>query len=222
MKSDFWLLNPSRGTNMAITLGKYERVECSADPSHIFSEQKIGELWVELPSRTLSDFEWTWNSDIFVTPHAVDVLQKNNVTGFETRPLGKAVYKKRSRGEPPPLFELAVTGWGGMAARTAGVELVEFCPACRHRDYTIAEPSQLIDPSAWDGSDLFMVWPLPRYRFASNRLAEIIRSHPISGVRLIPANEIPMKRGTNLGPGSLKTWMPEERALEIGKRFDVL
>jgi hypothetical protein len=110
MNSDLWLLESSHTDNMAMTMGKYERVTCSADPGHIFGRKKIGELWVELPSRTLADFEWTWNHDIFMAQRAVDLLKDNQVTGFETRPLMQATYKRRSRGEPPPLFELAVTG----------------------------------------------------------------------------------------------------------------
>jgi len=222
MKSDFWLLRKPRESSMAITTGKYERVTCSADPGHIFGDQKFGELWVELPSRTLDDFEWTWTSDIFIAQRALDVLKENNVTGFETRPLMKATYKRRSRGEPPPLFELAVTGWGGMASPAAGVELITLCPSCKHREYTIAEPSRLIDPSAWDGSDLFMVWPLPRHRFASNRLADIIRRNRISGVKLIHPSEIRVRPGAIAIPGSLRSGMPEARALELGKKFDVL
>lgn len=222
MRSDFWLLESSRRSGMARTMGKYVRVTCSANPGHVFGRQTIGELWVELPLRALADFEWTWNSDIFISSHAVEVLNENKVTGFETRPLMKVTYAKRSPREAPPLFELAVTGWGGMAAPSAGVELIEFCPSCRSRLYTIADPSRLIDPSSWDGSDFFMVWPLPRYRFASDRLAQIIRRNKLSGVKLIPAAELPMKPGAKLGPGTLETWMPEDRARELGKKFDVL
>ncbi len=218
----FWWFTTSRTANMASTEGDYQRITCPANPSHMPVRQRIGALWIELPSRPLADFEWTWVEDIFITQRGLDFLEENRVTGFETRPVMKARYKRRSRGEPPPLFELAVTGWGGMAAPAAGIELTEFCPGCSHRVYTTADPSRLIDPTGWDGSDLFMVWPYPRYRFASDRLAEIIRQQRIPGVRLIPATEIPLERGSIAMPGSLSTWMPEARALELGKEFDVL
>jgi hypothetical protein len=82
--------------------------------------------------------------------------------------------------------------------------------------YSIAEPSRLIDAGAWDGSDLFVIWPLPRYRFGSDRLAKILRQEKITGVKLIPARDIPMKTGNTLSPGRLTHWMPERRAHELG------
>lgn len=221
MKSEFWLLQWSRMSNVAITKGRYEQVICPTNPGHLFGRQKFGELWVELPPRSLSDFEWTWTSDILISPRAVQVLKENRVTGFETKPLMKATYSKRSRREPPPLFELAVTGWGGMG-ESAGVQLIEFCPSCRYRHYRIAEPRRLIDPSAWDGSDFFIVWPLPRHRFVSDRLAQIIRRNRLSGAKLIPAADLPMDPGDGASPGTLADFVPEDRARELGKKFDVL
>ena len=221
MKSDFWLLRWSDLATNAITKGKYEQVRCPADPGHLFGRRKFGELWVELPSRALRDFEWTWTSDLFISAQALQVLEENNVTGFETRPLMKAAYRKRSRGGPPPLFELAVTGWGGMG-ESAGVELIKFCPSCRLRRYRIAEPARLVDPSAWDGSDFFIVWPLPLYRFVSDRLAQIIRRNRLSGAKLIPPAELAAILSGEAGPPSLDEIMPEARALELGKKFDLL
>jgi len=217
---NFWLLEPRRKAKMAVTTAKFERITCPAGhvrPRH----PKIGKLSVELPSRSLGDFEWTWDSDILISEQAVRALERNNVTGFETRPV-EARYRSHSGGEPPALFELAITGWGGMAAPAAGVRLTDQCRPCRHREYTIADPTRVIDPAAWDGSDLFMVWPLPRFRFASNRFAEILQREHLSGVHLLPAADLPVVPGDRLGPGPLDVWMPEGRAREIGRRFDVL
>src|SRR5580692_7188253 len=190
----FWLLEPDNTETMPATTSEYERVTCAAGhtrPRH----PKIGNLAVSLPTtRPLSDFEWTWLSDILISEHALRVLERHKVTGFEVRPVA-ARYAVPSIGDPPPLFELAVTGWGGMAAQAAGVKVTEACPACRFRQYTIADPKRLIDPMAWDGSDLFMVWPLPRYRFGSDRLADILRRERISGVKLLPPTQISLESG---------------------------
>jgi hypothetical protein len=221
MKSDFWLLDSSRMSDMAMTM-KYEPTTCSENPGHRSARQTFGDLWVELPSREFTDFEWTWTHDILVSPHVIEILKENDVTGFETRPLRKATYAQRSQREPPPLLELAVTGWGGAGA-SAGVEVIDFCPVCRRREYRIAEPSRLIDPSAWDGSDFFIVWPFPRFRYVSDRLARIIRRNRLSGVKLIPAAEPSAQpRSGGASPGTLDMWMPEDRAREIGEKFDVL
>jgi hypothetical protein len=220
MNTKFWLLEPQHTDTMVATVGPYERITCAA--GHVRARHpKIGELVIELPSHPLSDFEWTSDADIVISEHALGVLERHNVTGFEVRPVA-ARYDIPVGREPPPRFELVVTGWGGLAARAAGVHLAGACRPCKHRDYTIADPTRIVDPSTWDGSDLFMVWPLPRYRFASDRLAEILRRAPISGVKLLPADRIDVEPGATLGPGPLDTWMPKRRALEIGKHFDVL
>lgn len=223
MKSDFWLLERPRRPSKGITQGKYQQVRCPVNPGHIFGRKRFGELWVELPSRSLSDFEWTWTSDLFISSHALQVLKESNVTGFETRPLMKSTYRRQSRGEPPPLFELAVTGWGGIGP-SAGVEMIEFCPGCRHSEYRIAEPGKLVDPSAWDGSDFFIVWPLPLYRFVSDRLAQIIRRNRLSGAKLIPLGELAevvLSGGGRASPPPLDDVMPEDRALELGRKYDL-
>jgi hypothetical protein len=85
---------------------------------------------------------------------------------------------------------------------------------------SFAEPKRLIDPETWDGSDLFIVWPLPKFRFVSSRLATILRQE-ISGAEFIPARQIPIERVTQVNPASITYWMPEERARELGQSFGI-
>jgi hypothetical protein len=87
-----------------------------------------------------------------------------------------------------------------MPSSAAGLTVAKSCPDYNHRTYAIAEPSRLIDPAAWDGSDLFIVWPLPLFRFASEHLANILREEKITGVKLTPAVDIPLKRGNGATP----------------------
>ena len=119
------------------------------------------------------------------------------------------------------MYELIVIGWGGMASLAAGLTLANSCPACNHRNYAIAEPSQLIEPASWDGSDLFIVWPLPRFRFASERLANILRNERVTGVKLVSAPEIPFEPGNRATPGRLLNWMPASRAHALGDKLEI-
>ena len=48
-----------------------------------------------------------------------------------------------------------------------------------YSDFT--NPEFLIDESQWDGSDFFMVWPLPRFIFVSNRGPRLICRHELTG-----------------------------------------
>jgi hypothetical protein len=168
----------------------------------------------------IKNFTWTWQRDILASEHLLDVFLKHRVTGYEIRP-AVVSYSKRSVEKAPALYELITTGWGGMASNAAGLKVRDTCAACRYRDYTIAEPARLIDASCWDGSDLFIVWPLPLYRFASDRLAGILRAEKTTGVKLIPAAEIPFQRGNVASPGLLHMWMPVSRARALGARLGI-
>ena len=176
MNTTFWLLDIPRNQSQATVAGdtKFEQITCPASDGHLRAGRRLGDLRATIGPAGIKDFAWTWSHDILVSERVLDVFLKHRVTGYEIRP-AKLSYTKRSQTKPPAMYELIVTGWGGMASSAAGLTLANSCPACNHRNYAIAEPSRLIDPASWDGSDLFIVWPLPRFRFASERLANILR-----------------------------------------------
>jgi len=222
MTSSFWYLNPPRLHGLAEESldTEYEIIICPARDDHRHGGKRLSDLSVIVDPSRISDFTWVWGGDVLVSPRVLDLFEKHRVTGFETRPV-KISYSKAVTVRPPDLFELIVTGWGGFAAPAAGVSLVESCSACGHTVYAIAEPSRLIDAAAWDGSDLFIVWPLPGYRFASDRLASILRQEKVSGVKAFPAPTLPMKRGDRATPGSLAWSMPENRTRELEQRYGI-
>src|SRR5205823_9280940 len=137
-----------------------------------------------IPRSALKDFTWIWDGYLLISQNLLQIFERHRVTGFEAKAANVA-YSNTANMAPPALFELVITGWGGLAAQAAGVTLVESCQACGHKVYAIAEPGLLIDADAWDGSDLFLAWPLPGYRFASDRLASILREEKVSGIELI-------------------------------------
>ncbi len=197
----------------------YDETSCPSTDRHAICK-RMGDLHVIAHPSGLRDFTWTWISDMLISPKALALFERHSVTGFEVRRV-VAEYPNPIRAQPPELYEVIVTGWGGLPAREAGLTAMNSCPTCGYKKFSVAEPSRLIDPTAWDGSDIFMVWPLPRYRFVTDRLAGLIRKEKLSGAKLIPAQEIPMERGTTLNPGSLFEWMPEERASLLRQRFGI-
>jgi hypothetical protein len=213
----FWLLEPPLNQKRATEDGdtKYEKITCPSDDGHLRGGRRLGDLRVAIDPGGVKDFTWTWSHDILASERLLDVFLKHRITGYEIRP-ATVSYSKRSPVKPSPMYELIITGWGGMPSSAAGLTVAKSCPACNHRTYAIAEPSRLIDPSSWDGSDLFIVWPLPRFPFASDRLANILREERITGVKLIPAVDIPLKRGNGATPGRLLNWMPASRARALG------
>jgi hypothetical protein len=220
MTARFWFIDYPDGQPHAVVVNEYELVTCSAEPGVRRLGNRLGDLAVCVDPRGVKGFTWLGGGEVMILPRVLQLLERNGVTGFETRPV-KVSLPDEIELTPPDLYELVVTGWGGLAAPAAGVELVQWCPACGYKKYAIAEPSRLIDASAWDGSDLFVVWPLPKFPFCSDRLANILREEKISGLKLIPAPDIRPKRGSLASPGSLADHMPDPRARELEDRFGV-
>src|SRR5262245_17981701 len=154
-------------------------------------------------------------SECLVRERVLDVFREEKVTGFSTRP---AKGRSAKTGLPIGLAELLVTGWGGIAPEACGIREVERCQSCGHLRYSgLEEPRDLIDIKKWDGSDFFMIWPLPRYRFVTSRVAEICRKHSITNVALERNFPIPSGRIIpGYSPGRLSYYFSSERAHALG------
>ena len=221
MTSKFWLLEaPENQPRAEIRDAEYEQITCPTHEGHRRAGKRLGDLSVIVHPLGARDFTWIWGGRALISRRVLNLFDKYGVTGFEAKPV-RVFYREAIKPPAPEMFQLLVTGWGGLAAPAAGVSLIEWCPACRYKRYAIAEPSRLIDPAAWDGSDLFIVWPLPGLIFASDRLADILRQERVSGLKLIPAPMIWVKKGGTASPGSLMRRMPERRARELDQRFGV-
>src|SRR5262249_42734535 len=145
---------------------------CPEYPGHRSVTQRRGELSVTISPKGTTDLTWVWGWQLLISPKALDLLTKHRVTGFEALP-AKCSHRKPSAAPVPELYELVVKC--ALPARAAGVTVVAACPACVYKRYAIADPTRLIDVATWDGSDIFFVWPLPAFRFVSERLARILR-----------------------------------------------
>ena len=195
-------------------------VICPANSGHQRGGKRIGHLSVDLPRDFERDFIWTWHSDCLLTKRAVDVLRKNRVTGFETLPITARF--KQSLVKPPELFELRVIGWAGIAPLSSGVRLVEHCEHYGHLVYSgFKDPTKLFDPGLWDGSDFFMIWPLPRFIFLTQRAKSVIERAGLQGAIFVPVEKLSPTNDGTLSPGRLSHWMPKERAHELGELYGI-
>jgi hypothetical protein len=222
MKSQFWLLDPPEDQGLLVRAAtpQAEKTPCPVSSDHSARLKRTGDLHVIADPLAEKDFTWTWRNDLLVSPGVLAAFRRHRVTGFEVRPI-VAAYPEPVKTRPPELYEIIITGWAGLPSAKAGLSVTRSCPACSRKRYAVADPSHLIDSDTWDGSDLFIVWPLPRFPFASDRLANIIRQERFSGVALVPATKVNLAANAELNPGSLFEWMPERRALELAKQFDL-
>jgi hypothetical protein len=222
MKDAFWVLEASGTSQLADwsdSVHYEDKVSCPLDSGHSRPGRRSSPLNVVLPSRP-GDFIWTWMSECLVQDRVVDLFEQDRVSGYALSE-GEASFKKPSRLPPPRLRELLVRGWGGLAPSSSGVKLLESCPGCGHRVYsTFSSPSKLIDPSAWDGSDVFMVWPLPRFIFVTTRVAGLIERAEQTGAALTPISQL-CTQGDTLTPGSLSDWFPREEATRLSSKIGI-
>jgi hypothetical protein len=218
---NYWILGTPDGQRLAKRIDtEFERLTCPEEPGTLREGKRLSDLTVLIDPRAVRAFTWTGNGELLVLPKVLRLFEIHGVTGFEAKPV-KVRYPDEIELDPPELHEIIITGWGGFAAPGAGVSLTKWCHGCGCKYYTIAEPSQLIDASAWDGSDLFFVWPVPRARFASDRLATLLRCEKLSGLELIPASNISMEKGDRLGTVPLTCYFPEHCAHELDQRFGI-
>ena len=174
-----------------------------------------------LPRDDMPDFIWTpIFSYCLIRDTILHLFNRSVVTGFEVKPV--AARFATSRLSPPKLWELVVTGWAGMAKPESGVRLnrSESCSVCGELGYTGLEyPEQLIDEKQWDGSDIFMVWPLPRYVFVTDRVRQLVQTHGLTGCRFTRVEEL--EKAERFGPGRLHYYMPDARARKLGEPLGI-
>jgi len=220
---DFWLVTIPRNQRLLVEAPSPPLIKATPCPltnRHSGRKVRIGDLHVEADPRAIKDFTWTWMTELLVSSKVLKVFERHHVTGFDLRPV-VAEYPKPITAPFPELYEVMITGWAGLPSHEAKLTVTDSCPGCGRTLYSIGEPSKILDPGAWDGSDLFMVWPVARHPFASDRLASIIRQEKLAGVRLIPPAAIDMDRGARINPGSLFEWLPEQRAEELSRQLGI-
>ena len=193
-----------------------EQITCPIDPLHRRGGCRLTPLKLVLSREPVDDFVWTWASELLITDDVAAEFKSRQLTGYNLLPAHARFSGKKSSRTPPRLWEVQVTGWAGLANPDSGVQLLEQTPCCGHLRYSACtSPARLIDESKWDGTDVFMVWPLPLFRFVSDRAASVILENEFTGVRLVRPDELTFTAG-GFSPGRLSYWMPQERAQALG------
>ena len=217
-----------------------ERIPCKLKPDSHRLHRFVGPVDVLLTSKRITDFVRTYYGEFLVQDRVLRMFREEGFTGFEVHPV-TARMKIRAREVDPcddfsgvserqaervqvPVFgELVRTGWGGHAPPESGIRLLERCPDCGYSNYTSwDDPAYLVDEKQWDGSDFFVVWPLPLLVFVSDRVARFIQREKLTGVRPIPIEQMGVSPHIRTAsPGRLKLWMPEEQARELGEPLGI-
>jgi len=191
---------------------------------------RLLDLRVVLKSREVQDFVWTI-PDCLIRSRVLDMFHEQNFTGFQVRHvrarLDTSLKSGDSADEAVPgahvqgLWELVVTGWGGVATPESGVTRIpntniwQGCP----------DWSKIVDIDAWDGSDFFIVWPFGFVRLVSDRVATFIKEQKLAGVKLVSPEACTrwykQSKLNQATPMRLRDHLPDERAREIGEPLGI-
>ena len=224
----FWLLRPPESGRKLATWNSVdmdlEGITCATIPVHRRAGKRLTDLSVVIPGLKVDGFVCTWYSECMIQESVLKMFRKEGFTGFEVKPV-KVRFKRKTEIELPKLFEIVVTGWGGMGSAQSGLKLSYKCPTCNHMEFKgVKNFANIIDKNQWDGSDFFMVWPFPRFKFVTARVADFIRKNKMTGVKLQkPEDHTSISSVSDIGisPGRLSYYMPEKRAHELGDPWDI-
>jgi hypothetical protein len=160
----------------------------------------------------MTDFEWTVHRDVLVEKDIVEQLAV--FSGAEFKPV--ELYTTTESPIGRQVFELKVIGWGGMAPPQSGIRIMKECPHCKRRVFSgLTNPNHLFSPEAWDGSDFFIIWPMPKYVFVTQKVANFINKSEYSGVRVKPLDKMPKSVSGKYSPGHLHDWFEGKKLTEV-------
>jgi hypothetical protein len=192
---------------------------CQIDPGHNGAGARVGNLHLLIADNVLQDFMWTSYGNCLIEEKTRLLFLAEGFTGLQTAPVHLR-YEPPSERPLPILHELKLTGWGGVARPESGVRIIRNCATCGLLEYSPFTNGELIlDQNQWEGTDFFMVWPMPLYVFITDRVATFIRAKGLSGAEILELRKMRLPRG--FGPGRLSHWLPEDRARQLGEPLGI-
>jgi hypothetical protein len=200
----------------------FEYIECVQNAGHSRKGKRLSEtLEVELyEGKTLQDFNWTVGLDCIVSERVIAELAKFQLSGYATSKVRVNTGDNAAR--LGGYVQLLKTGWAGIVHEDSGIELISDPSCCGYLDYSPALRPRFVNWHTWDGSDLFMVWPIPTATFLSARaLACFEANGHWTGYKLEVAEYFTGGLSMGFSPGRLSYWMPFELAHRLGSPLGI-
>jgi hypothetical protein len=145
--------------NEVFASAKIECWRCPVYPERHRGNRRTSELFVEVMHNRRNESLIFTFTDVLIHSRLADQLTQRGMNGFRTKP---ASVRFRDGTVSREYCEFLVTGWGGVANPESGVRLIQECPACLVREFSLIEDiDRLIDWGQWSGDDFFFVYPIP-------------------------------------------------------------
>jgi len=212
----YWL-RPSVRESQRMTYGhgmSFRTETCRGDPDHAKRQIRPSPLRLVFTGGVTTDFMWSQYSEAIATPRVAEAFREGGVTGCKFVP----VELENTMGDEvaSEFLELRVVGWGGNATASSGIRVIKECPHCQRQVFTgYTQPELIFDSSQWDGSDVFLIWPLPRYILVTSKVANILERNRFSGAEVESLSRLPKTVAGTLTPGHLGDWYEDRRVREI-------
>lgn len=216
MEQIFWLQSDVRTDDRLpyLETAKFDVQLCDKDRTHSKYQRAKRPLQIIAPINPRTDFQWTVFGDCVVTSEVKNAFEEAQLTGIEFNNI--ECHTTTGLRLEQEVFEMVVTGWGGVAPPASGVHVVEECQYCGRKIYSgYSNPSLLFDLDAWDGSDLFLIWPLPRYIMAVLAVKNVVEQRGFSGATLASLEKLPKVIAGTLTPGHLGDWFEQTKARQL-------
>lgn len=182
-----------------------------AEPcGHVLGGRRPGMMGLVPPGSLRPHVLVSVMSEFAVQEVVAERLAAIGATGYELRPM--TLQTKRGALIPEPRYwELVVTGFGGFAPAASGAALTMRCPNCGREEYREpTNPAALAAAEPWDGSDIFLIWPLPKYLIVTDRIVQLFGRECFTGVKFVELKDLPFGTG-GLAPGRLDDWLTPEK-----------
>lgn len=207
----FWILQPAfseaaERKTAEWNFSKSDQVWSPTEPCPLNPEHRglmrADKLKVRLKGGRQDDLVWTQSNECLLQRQVQDWLLSQNWGGFKLKDVEWS--SRANAGDDLKLKELCRQGFGGQAV-TDALALRERCEACGRETYRGDGLGFSVDLEKWDGSDFFIVWPLPKYLVVTDRVAKGLIARRFSGFGLLPTEDF-VFRGT-YSPGRLRDWL---------------
>lgn len=158
-------------------------------------------------------------SSLFISDELLKDFRRAGISGFEAI---DADIRLAFPHQPQQAryWQIVVTGWGGIANPRSGVVMLETKKFGAQKYSPCANVRLLLDPDSYDGSDLFMVWPLPYVIWVSPKLASLLAANRAQHYQLDPVRSYRFERlpgnPIGFGPFPLECYLPPDRAAQVG------
>jgi hypothetical protein len=197
-----------------------EREVCPGDPSHAKRQRWGRPLQILGSIVPITDIECTVFNDLLVGPEIVSALKAAHFSGIDFTPV--ELFSTTEIPISREVYELKVTGWGGQAPPESGIKVKEECPYCGRQVFTgITNSRMLFDIDGWDGSDFFIIWPMPKYIIVTAKVRDFFLERAYSGVAFHTLDKLCSSRFHNLqtfSPGNLADWFDRNKLVELNFR----